>query len=68
MQQLNANFGKPNADEILGGMTLSLMKLSAQENFQVIRCFIVGHCQRLMSSILAIGAISNAVNSPAKNL
>ena len=31
MSQINANFGKPNADEILGGMTWSLMKFSAQE-------------------------------------
>jgi hypothetical protein len=31
MQQLNANFGKPNANEILAGMAWSLMKFSAQE-------------------------------------
>ena len=31
MQQLNANFGKPNANEILAGMTWSLMKFTAQE-------------------------------------
>ena len=31
MSQINANFGKPNADEILGGMVWSLMKFSAQE-------------------------------------